>query len=89
MKLLIHTIFPKQRFLHLFCVRVLCIACRIAFVLFSDESAVKQDESGDEGDTMEEYLAKMDKVRRESEESRKFWREELRSMNKWEKYGLG
>lgn len=38
---------------------------------------------------MEEYLAKMDKVGRESEENRKFWKEELRSMNKWEKYGLG
>lgn len=38
---------------------------------------------------MEDHLEMLDRVRRESEENRKFWKEELRSMNKWEKYGLG
>lgn len=55
------------------------------FICFTGE----ESNGGDDGYTMEEYLAKMDKVRRESEENRKFWKEELRSMNKWEKYGLG
>ncbi|CAH3156454.1 unnamed protein product [Porites evermanni] len=54
-----------------------------------DHQQGEESNGGDDGYTMEEYLAKMDKVRRESEENRKFWKEELRSMNKWEKYGLG
>ena len=56
------------------------------FFFISDESADKQ---GEQGDSMEDHLEMLDRVRRESEENRKFWKEELRSMNKWEKYGLG
>lgn len=62
----------------------------ISFVI-SDESANEKEESKSEEQalTMEEHLEMLDRVRRESEESRKFWKEELRSMNKWERYGLG
>ena len=42
-----------------------------------------------DGDSMEEFIAKIAQARRESEENRKYWAQELRSMNKWEKYGLG
>lgn len=57
-----------------------------------DEPAEKNEGSkSDEQkvDSMAEHLEMLDRVRRESEENRKFWKEELRSMNKWEKYGLG
>ncbi|KAJ7326006.1 hypothetical protein OS493_028728 [Desmophyllum pertusum] len=55
-----------------------------------DESANQQEESkSDEPQTMEEHLEMLDRVRRESEENRKYWKEEMKSMNKWEKYGLG
>ena len=50
----------------------------------SPESNAEHD-----GDSMEEFLAKLSQARRESEENRKYWEQELRSMNKWEKYGLG
>lgn len=63
-----------------------------AFFFLSDESADKQEGSkSDEEkvDSMAEHLEMLDRVRRESEENRKFWEEELRSMNKWEKYGFG
>jgi len=54
------------------------------------ESADKQEGSdGEKVQSMAEHLAMLDKVRKESEENRKFWKEELRSMNKWEKYGFG
>lgn len=58
----------------------------------SGETVDKEDESksGEEKVTsMAEHLEMLDRVRRESEENRKFWKEELRSMNKWEKYGFG
>lgn len=58
----------------------------------SDEPADKNEGSKSDKqkvDLMAEHLEMLDRVRRESEENRKFWKEELRSMNKWEKYGLG
>lgn len=58
----------------------------------SGETVDKEDESksGEEKvNSMAEHLEMLDRVRRESEENRKFWKEELRSMNKWEKYGFG
>ena len=58
--------------------------------IITDESANQQEESkSDEPQTMEEHLEMLDRVRRESEENRKYWKEEMKSMNKWEKYGLG
>ena len=62
------------------------------FFFMSGESADKQEGSRSDEEkvqTMEEHLAMLDRVRKESEENRKFWKEELRSMNKWEKYGFG
>ena len=58
----------------------------------SGETVDKDDESKSDEEkvnSMAEHLEMLDRVRRESEENRKFWKEELRSMNKWEKYGFG
>ena len=58
----------------------------------SGETVDKEDESKSDEEkvnSMAEHLEMLDRVRRESEENRKFWKEELRSMNKWEKYGFG
>ena len=61
-----------------------------AFFFMSGDSADKQEGSdGEKVQSMAEHLAMLDRVRKESEENRKFWKEELRSMNKWEKYGFG
>ena len=55
----------------------------------SGESAEESTSEGEKVQSMAEHLEMLDRVRKESEENRKFWKEELRSMNKWEKYGFG
>ena len=59
----------------------------ILLYFIADGSAESNAEH--DGDSMEEFLAKLSQARRESEENRKYWEQELRSMNRWEKYGLG
>lgn len=56
-----------------------------------DESADSKEEPKLEEKTIpgEDHLVMLERVRKESEENRKFWQEEAMAMNKWRRHWLG
>lgn len=58
--------------------------------IISEESADSEEEPKEEEKMVpeEDHLVMLERVRKESEENRKFWQEEVLAMNKWRRHWL-